>query len=251
MPQLPLFGARVDSIGVSEVHQMVLDGLGAERPPRPTVLGNLNLHGLYLYETDEVFRLFVDRADVVLIDGWPVWALARLRKKLPRSTRIGSTDWLFPLIERLPVGTRVVAVGGTPEVAAAARERATLINTNIDWRAYDGFDLNGIASAAELTHFDLMLVGMGMPRQERWILENAEFLDGRFVANVGGCLDYLAGAQPLAPRWLGPIGMEWAYRLVRDPKRLAHRYLVEPLLLADHLARRRRRVQPVVDVDTH
>ncbi|BBZ06404.1 hypothetical protein MDOR_05730 [Mycolicibacterium doricum] len=78
---------------------------------------------------------------------------------------------------------------------------------------------------------DLVLVGLGMPRQELFLLSHLAQLPDATYATVGGAIDYLAGTTRLAPRWLGRFGLEWVWRLVNQPRRLAHRYLVEPLLL--------------------
>ena len=73
--------------------------------------------------------------------------------------------------------------------------------------------------------------------------ENYDDIAATVTCTVGGCLDYIGGAQELAPRWLGKYGLEWAYRLARSPRRLSRRYLLEPpavaiCLLKNRLARR-------------
>lgn len=75
---------------------------------------------------------------------------------------------------------------------------------------------------------DLLMVGMGMPVQEEWIVENLAHLPISTVVACGALMDYVAGVVPTAPRWLGPVGLEWAFRLTAEPRRLARRYLVEP-----------------------
>ena len=75
---------------------------------------------------------------------------------------------------------------------------------------------------------DVLLVGMGMPRQELWVLENQLLINPCVVFTVGGAFDYEAGVQHAAPRWLGHMGGEWLYRLVRNPRRMYRRYCVEP-----------------------
>ena len=82
------------------------------------------------------------------------------------------------------------------------------------------------------------MVGMSMPRQERWVLDNFERLNTNAILTAGATLDYAAGAVPTPPRWAGKLGLEWLFRLVAEPKRLWRRYLVEPwflffLLVAD------------------
>ncbi|WP_225858100.1 WecB/TagA/CpsF family glycosyltransferase [Rhodococcus wratislaviensis] len=192
-----------------------------------------------------------------VIDGWPVLALARRAVgaitglAISSAHRVGSSDWLSDLIARRePLS--IVAIGGT---ASTARRAAHEVNSTcpwIRWRAYDGFDFekqDPLPGALDLNEAlkisGLVLVGMGMPLQEKWIAKNRNLVKHAVIANVGGCIDYIAGEQPLAPRWLGTVGLEWMYRLIRSPKRLGHRYLVEPvhlgrLVLQRHLRRFRR-----------
>lgn len=92
-------------------------------------------------------------------------------------------------------------------------------------------------------HPDILLVGMGMGRQERWVLENRDRLDVPVVAVCGACIEYFAGSVKTAPRWLGPLGLEWAFRLLSDPRRFAWRYLVEPWLAIAFLVRPNSRVR--------
>jgi len=78
---------------------------------------------------------------------------------------------------------------------------------------------------------------MGMPRQEEWIAANSHRLSANLIMPVGGLMDYLTGRTSTPPRMLGRLGLEWAWRLASEPRRLAFRYLVEPCLL---LAARRK-----------
>jgi len=217
----------------------------------PHILGNVNLHALHLALHDGPVRTLTGLSDVVLIDGWPVLQLARLvsppGSRPGARERIGSTDWLEELIARDPE-MRVVAVGGTPETAERMAAFALDRTTSLQWRAFDGYefrergvphdDETGLMAA--LGRADLVLVGLGMPTQEAWILENLEHMSSSaVVANVGGCFDYFAGTQKLAPRWMGRLGLEWVFRLVHSPRRLAGRYLIEPWSLAGRLVNRR------------
>ncbi|MBN0974528.1 MULTISPECIES: WecB/TagA/CpsF family glycosyltransferase [unclassified Gordonia] len=228
-----------------EVVALVQDSQSTDRP---LFIANHNLHSVYVFWTDESFRSAYDRASVVLIDGWPILAWARWfgsTKQLSSRHRIGSTDWVLKVLETSSRRLRVVAVGGSP---TSARGAADFVNTKFPqhrWRAFDGYefkcqdaDSSTATLESSIQEADIVLVGMGMPRQEAWIIDNWSQLRGSIVANVGGCFDYFSGEQDLAPRWLGAVGMEWAYRLARSPGRLAHRYLVEPFLLLGLVARR-------------
>lgn len=85
----------------------------------------------------------------------------------------------------------------------------------------------------------LLLVGLGMPKQEAWIARVRNLVDVPMIMPVGGFADYFTGRAKTPPRFLGPLGLEWAYRLIHAPRRLGFRYLVEPMLLLGLLIRAR------------
>lgn len=216
-------------------------------------LGNHNLHSAYLYNKDERFREYYRKSAIKIIDGWPILQLAKLGRrddmewsgKMDGDHRVGSSDWIAELLER-KLSIRVLAIGGTAASSTATARKISEDYPFLEWKSYDGFEFgrtdtlgDGRDLAENISRAELILVGMGMPTQEEWIYRNFQQLDHAVVANVGGCLDYFSGAQSLAPRWTGPLGLEWAYRLVRSPRRLFWRYVVEPVLLAGVLVRRR------------
>jgi N-acetylglucosaminyldiphosphoundecaprenol N-acetyl-beta-D-mannosaminyltransferase len=202
------------------------------------VIGNLNLHGAYVFHTDAEFRAYCESSDVILVDGAPIAWLGRI----PTRLRVGSTDWLDAF---MPVadGLSVLAVGGTKRAALATQHHMNEQFPRVRWRGIDGYRSRAVGPELrrQIEDADVVLVGMGMPLQERWILRNKDLLAGKVVANVGGCFDYYAGIQHLAPRWMGRMGLEWLYRLARDPRRLGHRYLVEPFKLIGVLIAQRYR----------
>lgn len=223
---VPLFDVEVTPLTAEEVVDLVLQSIAASQG---LVVANLNLHGVYMFHTDKHFARFCELSDVVLIDGAPVaWAASQ-----PMSTRVGSTDWIDALMPRAS-NLRILAVGGTMEASAAAERHMREHFPAALWVGIDGFSSHQVDEKLkmEIARADLILVGMGMPTQERWINNNRELFRSKVVANVGGCFDYYAGVQHLAPRWTGPLGVEWLYRLVRNPYRLANRYLIEPFRLA-------------------
>lgn len=237
------FGLTVTPLTSPEVVQRIQADV---RSGRGLIIGNVNLHGLYVHQTDARFRCYIDQCDLVLLDGWPIVSLAgRADSGVSSAHRVGSTDWLFPLMSEAPWldrPLRITAVGGTPSSTMLAAKEVARRYPRVEWRGHDGFEalsLSAAAVAADLEWADVVLVGMGMPRQEHWILDNLSALSGKVVADVGGCLDYVAGVQRLAPRWLGPLKLEWLYRLLANPGRLWRRYLLEPVLLGALLVRNR------------
>jgi N-acetylglucosaminyldiphosphoundecaprenol N-acetyl-beta-D-mannosaminyltransferase len=204
------------------------------------LLLNHNLHSAYLHDSDARFRALYGAADAVVIDGMPILWLAAARARVgPRSAfRVASPDWIHELAAT-STPLRVFVYGAT--AASNARALATLreLLPTSTVSGVNGYIASSEAVAAiQVFQPDLVLVGLGMPRQEYFLLENLESLPPSTYATVGGAIDYIGGTTTLAPRWLGRVGLEWAWRLAHDPRRLANRYLVEPFaLLARMLGR--------------
>ncbi len=142
-------------------------------------------------------------------------------------------------------GWRTYVLAGRPGVAARAAETLRARHAGLQLATDDGyFDVEpGSAEAAERiarVHAfgaDLVIVGLGMPRQERFVLHHGDALPAAPVLTCGAAFDYVAGEIPACPRWLSAWGLEWAFRLAAEPRRLAHRYLIEPLALLPDVLR--------------
>ncbi|KRA25697.1 hypothetical protein ASD65_15650 [Microbacterium sp. Root61] len=224
---------EVTPLSASETAAIVLE---CARAGEGIVIGNLNLHGAYVFHTNPEFREFCESSDLVLVDGAPIaWA-----GRIPTTLRVGSTDWIDVLMP-IAGGLRILAIGGTPDSSRRAELHMREHFPDADWTGVDGYRGTEMGSElrAKIAQAQVVLVGMGMPLQERWLLQHRDLLEGKVVANVGGCFDYYAGVQHLAPRWMGRFGIEWLYRLARAPRRLANRYLMEPFKLAGVLILRR------------
>jgi N-acetylglucosaminyldiphosphoundecaprenol N-acetyl-beta-D-mannosaminyltransferase len=94
--------------------------------------------------------------------------------------------------------------------------------------AADSADSVAIRDEIEAFAPDVVMVGMGMPRQEAWVVRNHALIKPCAIFTVGAAFDYEAGVQKAAPRWMGRLGVEWLFRLVVDPMRLFRRYCIEP-----------------------
>lgn len=227
--EVPGFLVDITPMTAEDVVALVLS-----RPTEVVRVANINVRGVQAYHHDADFRAHTDEAQVVLADGFPIWrALHQRHPQYGREYRVGSSDWVFALLDADP-DLRVVAIGASPASARAAARSARERAPRITWLGYDGYRLDPVepgqpAWQDAVADADLVLVGMGMPAQERWIRANAHRMTHGVVANVGGCLDYLSGDQAHTPRWIGRLGFEWAYRLVRSPRKIAPRVTVEPL----------------------
>jgi N-acetylglucosaminyldiphosphoundecaprenol N-acetyl-beta-D-mannosaminyltransferase len=202
------------------------------------VVTNLNMHYLYgLHRYSEIREHHV-RANFTHVDGLPLIPLLRLFGiRLKHENRIAYVEFL-PLLAAEAAknhGWRIYYLGSEPGVAergaASLRERYP----GLQLRTHHGyFETRGTENEAVLSDIrnyapDVLMVGMGMPRQEIWVSENLDHIAARTIFSCCGCtMDYIAGKTPACPRWLGNNGFEWLYRLLTEPTRLWHRYLVEP-----------------------
>jgi len=250
-----LLGAEVDLVTPDQMMAFVA---GRVAEGVPTVIANHNAHSLALFQRSAAVREFFARADLIEVDSTPMIAWGR-KLGLPmglehRCTYLDWRDGFWALAAEK--GWRVFYLGGAPGVAEIAATRLAAEWPGVTIACRDGFfdarpgSEENAAVVAQINAFDpqIVFVGMGMPRQEEWILENRPALTGGVVFSVGAAFDYEAGVQTPAPRWMGKVGVEWLFRLATQPRRLAFRYLVEPwslapLALADLQRARRRRAR--------
>jgi N-acetylglucosaminyldiphosphoundecaprenol N-acetyl-beta-D-mannosaminyltransferase len=244
VPTYSLLGVRVHGFELESLNRHM------ERLVRSggrAAIGHHNLHSVYLHRRSAAMRRFYDRADAAFIDGMGlVFAGRLLGLPLRRENRITYVDWIGPLLELArDQGWRVYYLGSAPDVVEIGAGILRSRYPGLDLTVRHGYFENDPASSengavlAEINACrpDLLLVGMGMPRQEEWILENLDRLDARVVLSSGGCMDYLAGVVPTPPRQMAKLGLEWLFRLMADPRRLARRCLWEPWFILPSFAR--------------
>ena len=194
-----------------------------------------NVDHVVMAEHDLRFRAAYAEAALSLVDGTPVlWASRLLRTPLP--AKISGSDLVMPLMGRAAErGYRVYFLGGAPGVAdlAQAKLLEALPTLQIVGTDSSRIDVNGGAgSAGEVVDRiraaapDLVLVALGAPKQEIWSHLHRALLKPAVLVGVGASLDFVAGIQKRAPRWMSKAGLEWLFRLGQEPRRLAARYLL-------------------------
>lgn len=246
---ISLLGFRLHPMTGDEVIEQVA---AAVEEQRRLVMANVNLHGMALmYESEAMARLLSQDDALVMIDGMPIIWLANITghglRRAQRTTSLDFYDRMFRLgVKR---GWRFGYVGGTADTLerGIAKLREEIPGLDIDGRDgyFDMKDDSAGSRQAEIIAWlktrehDVVIVGMGMPRQEAWIARIQDQVPTTVFLPAGAYLDYQVGAQKLTPRWMGQMGLEWAYRLLNSPQRLSYRYLVEPLILLARMVLRR------------
>jgi N-acetylglucosaminyldiphosphoundecaprenol N-acetyl-beta-D-mannosaminyltransferase len=235
-----VLGVSVDAVTRDELLDEVATAITGGRGH---LVANHHLHSARLIRDDPPMRDFYAAADTIVIDGMPlVWFGRALGHRLERRHRITCVDSIPALLARAATsGWSTYVLASAPDVhdrgMAVVRDRFPGLDVqgHHGWFEMGSADDDRVLAEICAARPDLLLVGMGMPRQERWLsarLRELRAADVGVVVTVGGWLDYEAGARATPPRWMGRLGFEWLARLVDEPRRLGHRYLVEPWALA-------------------
>ena len=234
-----LLGSEITPLTMAELQEVIAQ---AVREGQRWVLANHNLHSVYLFQRDPKLREFFAQARLAHVDGMSLVLLARLLgHPLERSQRVTYVDLIRPLMAQAAnSGWRVFFLGSKPGVGEKALGILKGEYPRLDIMSHHGYfdnrpespEYRQVVDAINSFRPHVLIVGMGMPRQEHWILDNIDKLEANAVLPVGACMDFVAGVVPTPPRWMGRAGLEWLYRLASEPRRLGKRYLLEPWYIA-------------------
>jgi N-acetylglucosaminyldiphosphoundecaprenol N-acetyl-beta-D-mannosaminyltransferase len=231
--KVAMFGVAIDNLTIDEAVDLIADDYASHRK-RATVV-TPNVDHIVMLEKDARFREVYARSEIILADGAPLILASRLLGQ-PLKERVAGSD-IFPrLCERArDGGLRVMLVGGGEGVAQKAAD-------NLSAR-YPGLVISAIGPSfgfdskpdecdrivARINEFQphLLFLGVGAPRQEFWIDKYRMSYCPCVSLGVGGSFDFEAGRIKRANVVLRRIGLEWLYRLAKEPKRLYRRYLIE------------------------
>lgn len=201
-------------------------------------------------EADQEFVRICTGADLVLADGMPVvWAARWLGDPLPE--RVAGSDLMPALCAAAAAeGLSIYLLGGLPGEAekAVANLRArhpTLMVAGVDCPPF-GFEHDAAASRLIVERINavapaLVFVGVGSPKQEKWIAAHRHELRCGVLLGIGITIAFLAGTVRRAPVLMQQTGLEWLYRLVQEPRRLIRRYARDAAIIGIVWRERRRR----------
>jgi N-acetylglucosaminyldiphosphoundecaprenol N-acetyl-beta-D-mannosaminyltransferase len=193
-----------------------------------------NVHTVMASSEDDALRTALDESSFNVPDGQPlVWAINALGHSL--AGRVYGPELMARACERAAVsGHRFYLYGGRNQgglvqLALNLRQRYPGIQIvggySPPHRPLAAEEQNAIAGEINHSRADVVWVGIGVPKQEKWMAQMRPRLDAPVLAGVGAAFDFHAGLVPQAPNWLQEAGLEWAYRLAHEPRRLWRRYL--------------------------
>ena len=209
---------RVDDVTLDEAMQTII--ADAESAARCHVI-TLNPEYVMRARTDAELRAIIDAAALVTPDGAGITQAARMSGAPLRGRITGNDLTLAIATAGIPTFLLGAAPGVAEEAAAVLNARAASARIAGTWAGSADSSADAEARARiNATDARVVLVAYGMPRQDRWIARNLPHLTAPVAVGVGGTFDYLAGRVPRAPRWMRERGLEWLFRLVRQPRRL-------------------------------
>ena len=193
-----------------------------------------DVHGVIRARTDRALHAVNESADLVTPDGMPLVWTAKLFGN-PHISRVCGPDLMLAVIERgLTLGWKHYFYGSSPQVLEALlRELASMFpgmkvvgSFSPSYRAQTEEEENAACDRIRTSGADCVWVGLGSPKQDYWVARNAKRCGGAVLFAVGAAFDFHAGTVCRAPVWMQKRGVEWVYRIFKEPRRLWRRYLV-------------------------
>jgi N-acetylglucosaminyldiphosphoundecaprenol N-acetyl-beta-D-mannosaminyltransferase len=192
------------------------------------------VHTVMACQEDPELHAAVLGSSITVPDGQPlVWAMNALGHELP--SRVYGPDLMAHCCERAArTGARMFLYGGRDQDALVAlatnlRERypgLAIVGGYVPpFRPLTAEEEDAVVDEINRSNADIVWVGIGVPKQEKWMAAMRERLEAPVLVGVGAAFDFHAGLVPQAPRWMQSMGLEWAYRLAQEPGRLWRRYL--------------------------
>lgn len=197
-----------------------------------------NVDHIVRLEQDELFQEIYRHADLILADGMILlWISKWLKNSIVE--KVSGAD-LFPKIceKSANQGYRIFLLGAAEGIAEKAAEKLrhqySGLNIVGTYSPPIGFENNKtemekIFQMIRIAKPHILALGLGTPKQEKFFYTNRECLHVPVALNIGATFDFIAGNVRRAPKWVSNMGLEWLYRLCKEPKRLAKRYLLDDL----------------------
>jgi len=222
IPSVEILGVRIDRLDMESVIETIRGFIAGDGP---RLVVTADAAGLVIAHDDPEFRELVNNADLVTPDSAGILIAARWQQT-PLPARVSGVD----IADRLcglsaTDGFSVFFFGSAPGVAELAAERLRerypgLVVAGTRHGYFEAAREEEIVAEIRSSGASVLLVALGMPRQEKWIASHLHELGVKVAIGVGGSLDVFSGQVKRAPAWIQRVGCEWLYRLVQNPKKI-------------------------------
>lgn len=227
IPRYNVLGVRISALDPALARQAILEAVAQRRKGYVCVTG---VHGVMESQDDPALRDIHNRAFLCTPDGMPMVWLGH-RRGHPHVRRVYGPDLMLDLMAVR--GLRHFFYGGAGGVTTVLRQRMEARFPGVQivgvheppFRPLTDAEFADLSRQVAEARPDIMWIGLSTPKQERFMAEHLERLQTTLMIGVGAAFDFHAGRVPQAPRWMQRCGLEWFYRLCREPRRLGPRYL--------------------------
>lgn len=237
-PRVRVDSVVIDPVTLAEAVHRITDFARTGTPPRHVCTCNVD-HLVWL-SRDADFAAAYDAADLVVADGAPIVWLSRIAAPSRAAAlpgRVAGVDLFWELVKAShEEGLRLFLLGGMPGAAERAAghvrtawPRANICGMYCPPRAlFDTPEEQArIREAVRVAAPHVLFVALGAPKQEKWIHANKHELNVPVSVGIGGTFELASGGLRRAPRWMQRAGLEWAYRVGQEPRRLFSRYFID------------------------
>lgn len=247
LKQVSLFNIQVNALSMAETVEIIAAWMSDSNQSCRFVV-TPNVDHIVQLDTNQNLQAAYRNAALVVVDGKPVvWAAGLLGRSLP-GTVPGSdlVPAIFENAQKEQVPLKVFLLGAMPGVAERAKlnveKRWPMVQVVGTHSPAFGFEKDTAYSAeicrvVNATNAQLLLVGVGAPKQELWVNAHASQLRVHAALCIGATIDFLAGEKARAPVWMRKLGLEWLHRVCTEPKRLAKRYFVDAIVFPQLIAK--------------
>ncbi|MBL7130472.1 MAG: WecB/TagA/CpsF family glycosyltransferase [Candidatus Omnitrophica bacterium] len=225
---IDFLGIKISAITKDEIVDKILEFALVGKHKMITYL---NAHCVNVSFADFEYREILQAADLVYAGGkGVVWSSRLFDKSLPE--RVNILDFFDRLVERIiEKKLKIYLLGGKPDVAQIAADELkkrfpALEISGFHHGFFNGREESDIIEEVNFLKPNILMVGLGIPKQEQWIYRHLNELDVNLCWGVGAAFDWLSGQRKRAPGWMINCGLEWLHRLYQEPKRLWKRYLI-------------------------
>jgi N-acetylglucosaminyldiphosphoundecaprenol N-acetyl-beta-D-mannosaminyltransferase len=238
-----ILGYSVDTLSLNECTASVIKCLGSSKNPQ--WLACLNPHSYVVGMEDEIFSLALKDADWLIPDGVGVVLASRLLGDEIKQ-RVSGPDFFFSLhdeINRIG-GKRVFFLGGANETLSRILENMERDYPDIQVAgtysppfkdSFSAEEIEEMVASINAANADILWVGLSAPKQEKWIYENCDRLNVKFIGAIGAVFDFYAGTVRRSPLIFQKLGLDWLPRLLQQPRRLWRRMFVSAPIFVWHV----------------
>ena len=238
--RINICGIHIDRLSFAETVDSIIEHASSISPV-PGYVVTPNAQHVVLYQEDIHLREIYQGAHLVVPDGVPLlWAATLLGT--PLKGRVNGTDLITEICRKAALSQlKVFFLGGRPSAAEETGKILRSYYTNLDIAGSccppygfenDPAQIREVNSCIREAKPHILFVALGSPKQEYWLFENAHEIGVPISIGIGSGLDFISNQVKRAPNWMQKAGLEWAFRLFSEPRRLWKRYLIgNPLFL--------------------